>query len=414
MIEKRSPNPLKLDPSRTKMLRERFMQEVRRRFNRFRRELYALVVEEDAFGWKQRNQVQFNEEQSGGETTPSTEEISRGDRGQWSPARSEDVLPTRNTRWRFMTNVQQLEAFGRWAKNQLQTLILLNAVAGEGTIPEHLLIGTVADTTEAWLEAYIAEAYRKGLARAYDDVTRPTGIIRMTPEIGQAFQEGGKLEFLRKSFGGPVGVGRVKLLASRAYSDLNGVTEQLATTIQKELVDGMVQGLSPREVGGKLNKVVDGYKNRGLTIARTETIRAHAEGQLDAMEDLGVEEIGVMVEWSTRTGTSTPVMTAKGNPSPCPKCAPMAKVVLKTKEAHGLLPRHPNCVCSFVPANVGESTTGQKRSQMRIKEAIERSLRAEIPKKSKRSVSTQRKRSSWVGAGKTIAKKRPRKFRVSK
>src|SRR5690606_33704519 len=96
-----------------------------------------------------------------------------------------------------------------------------------------------------------------------------------------------------------------------------------------------------REIARELNRQIDVGAKRAATIARTEIVRAHNEGALDALEELGVDEIGVMVEWSTA-----------GDNRVCPLCRPLEGVILKTKEAHGMFPRHPNAVfagSTFVP-----------------------------------------------------------------
>jgi hypothetical protein len=147
-----------------------------------------------------------------------------------------------------------------------------------------------------------------------------------------------------------------------------------------------------------------------MTIARTETVRAHGEGQLDAMELLGVEEVGVAVEWST-SGLGGGV-TDLGNPSPCPLCAPLQGMVMTVKEARGLLPRHPNCLCSYIPANVGEDTKEQKRSKSEISKAVTRSITAEAKEEggTRRTTAEQRARTKWAGADKRIRKRRPKEL----
>lgn len=333
---RKAVNPLRIDPSRTKTLRERFAKEVLRRFNEIKRELRKLVIEEDALGLR-------------------------------SQLRAGLVVMER---WRFLTTDQKVEEFRRWLSQTIKK--------------------TVASEDEYWTE-YVVEGYLKGAGRAFDDVKK---II--LPEPTEDFYRGTREEFLRQSFAYPVSTEKVKLLAGRVFSELNGVSEQLAQTLTRELADSLVRGQSPREVGTRLNKVVDGYKNRGLTIARTEIIRAHAEGQLDAFERLGVTKLGVAVEWSTT-----------GDDRVCDMCAPLKGVVLTVKEARGLLPRHPNCRCAFIPANVGESQEEQKRSVKEIKEALLDSIRAELPKRKKRSLKEQIKRSRWVGADLKPLKKRP-------
>jgi len=79
--------------------------------------------------------------------------------------------------------------------------------------------------------------------------------------------------------------------------------------------------------------------------------------------------------------------------------------------ANGILSS--NCMCSYVPAGVGESTEGQKKSKFRIEQAVLRSVKAEVPVKGrgsdeKRSLKTRKAMSTWAGAGKSIAKKRPK------
>ena len=122
------------------------------------------------------------------------------------------------------------------------------------------------------------------------------------------------------------------------------------------------------------------------------------------MELLGVEEVGIAVEWST-SGLGA---TALGNPSPCKLCEALQGIVMTIREARGLLPRHPRCLCGFIPANVGEDTKEQKRSKAEISKAIDRSLQAEAP--SKRTLAQQRQRSRWAGAGKRVRKRRPKEL----
>lgn len=329
---------LRIDPTRTTRLRTIFNSAMMARFNIFKRELQELLIKGDAFGMR----------------------------------KPKPIILLNQEEWRFLNDERRLEELRKWLKYKTGQLFL-----------KHQL----EDSAQSWLGAYINQAYQQGLKRANKDY-RPTGPIGMKPEAGKIYQQGQLAEFMRQSLGGPVPLERVRTLATRTFNDLQGVTEQMSTSISRTLLDGMVNGLSPRDIGVELNKVVDGYKNRGTTIARTEVIRAFNEGALDGLENLGAKAVGVMVEWST----SGMGITAKGNLSPCPKCAPLAGLVLTIEEARGLLPRHPNCMCSLIPANVGEKTTGQIRDAARIRAAIARSARGDT---------------RWVGAKKKISSKRP-------
>jgi SPP1 gp7 family putative phage head morphogenesis protein len=79
-------------------------------------------------------------------------------------------------------------------------------------------------------------------------------------------------------------------------------------------------------------------KDRGVKIARTEVIHAHAEGQLDSFQALGIEEVGAEVEW-----VSTP------DERRCSLCEELHGQRFTIAEARGMLPRHPSCRCAWAP-----------------------------------------------------------------
>jgi SPP1 gp7 family putative phage head morphogenesis protein len=343
-------NSLKSDPTRTLMLRRRFVSEFIKRFNILRRKVLDLVIREDAFALKQVNKNPFLSNENG------------------------QVL---NTRWRFLTDSQKVSEFRVWLETQIQ---------------EDILTTTAGNLDDAYYQAFVEEGYRKGAGRVFSDVRKPA--LATTPEQ-LAFFEGTKEEFLRQSFAHPIAIDKIKLLTGRVFTDLKGVTDTLATQMTRVLADGLSQGLGPRDVGRNLaNRINKIGKARATTIARTEIIRAHAEGQLDSLEKLGVTKVGVMVEWSTA-----------GDNRVCPRCEPMEGVVFSIKEARGLIPLHPNCRCSHIPANVGEDTSKQKRGEVEVEKAIRKSVKAHIPKRSKRTIAEQRKLTPF--GGKTIAKRRP-------
>jgi hypothetical protein len=251
-----------------------------------------------------------------------------------------------NKWWSNKDSQQQLDAFQEWLQN---------------TLAEHLL-GT--DDETVW-KAYIAQGFARGAARAYDDVNKRRRALAHTDSEMVPLYEGTKRQFLRDAFRQPVAASKVKLLASRTFTDLKGVTQAMSVKMTRTLTDGLVAGLSPRQIARNLVKDVDGIGiQRARQIANTEIIRAHNEGQLLALEELGVEHVGVMVEWQTaRSGV-------------CKLCSLMAGTVLTIQEAHGMIPRHPSCRCAWIPANVGEDQKGQKRNPKDIKIAIKKSQQA--------------------------------------
>ncbi len=416
-------NPLKADPTRTVTLRRAFEREFRKRFYLLRQKILRLVVDEDAFGLRHQTFLSFSEnkeqdsarDDTSGSSSPSdTEPCGDGNRStrvgggltrkndgktaiQSKPAEmvvqeasvlESDALfhgkVTLNQRWAFRTDPEKVKAFNAWLATQVQADI----------------VTTTAEAAEnAYWQQYVQQGYKKGAGRAFDDTRAPVRAAMDAASREQmGFYEGTRAEFLRSSFARPVAVEKVKLLAGRVFTDLTGVTTAMSTAITRELTDGLVQGQNPRVIARRMNKAIDGIgRRRAEMIARTEIIRAHAEGQLDAFENLGVEEVGIAAEWSTA-----------GDDRVCPLCQPLEGVVMKVKEARGILPRHVNCRCTWIPANVGEDHKGQKRGRGAIEEAKGQSIKAEIPKRSKRTIAQQKSRSRWAGADKTIAKKRPR------
>lgn len=346
-LPKPAINPFKLDPTRTSVLRTKFVADLVRRFKRLSRSVIRLVDTEDAFGLKPK------------------------------PHTIASIMA--NTRWQFNSSPEKVRAFQDWLRSQF----------------DKELLG--ADDAALW-EKYIQQGFEKGMSRAFDDARKAA---RFKKGEG-AFYRGTKQQFLRDSFRNPVTVDKVKLLAGRTYSDLVGITDGMSQLMTRTLTDGLVAGLGPREIARGLAKTIDGIgRNRAVTIARTEIVRAHAEGQLHALEHMGVEEVGVAVEWSTA-----------GDYRVCELCSSLEGVVLKLSEARGMIPRHPNCRCAWLPANVGEKDKGRKTTQQSIKKAIQASKSAEKstekpgPTSPGATTLLQEVTSGW-GPGKAISSSRP-------
>ena len=303
------------------------------------------------------------------------------------PASDSDSLAAliNNAReWASHTDPEKLEAFTAWLRTEVYR--------GLGS----------EDDKQLW-ERYIRDGFQKGAGRAFEDTTRvrraasrasaegaQAQAARQTTELFSERQLGGggvsrapgspaaagvltpgqlgtldletaaHEQFLRSAFAQPVAKEKLKLLTSRSFAEMENVTEDMANRMSRVLADGLVRGAAPGEVADGLADELDISQERALLISRTELIRAHAEGQLTALEQLGVEEVGVAVEWA-----------ATDDERLCPRCAAMEGVVLKIAEARGLIPLHPRCRCSWVPANLGEEGRGQKDTAEEIEAALE-------------------------------------------
>ena len=315
-------NVSKVDPTRTSSLRNSFVADVNRRFTKVAQAIIQLVGDDDAFG-----------------------------------------LTVNYSRWQFMNTPQQLAAFKLWLANQIDNHVYDNKTAAG----------------DDWMYHYVHAGYRKGQERAFADARKPA-LWRKKMD----FYAGTREQFLMSSFSNPVSVNKVKVLASRVFSELEGITEAMSQKIVRELIDGLTQGQSPRQIAITLAQSVQTIgKARAQALARTEIIRSHAEGQLDALEDLGVESVGAAIEFSTA-----------GDMKVCKKCSKLNGIVLKIKEARGLIPFHPNCRCAWIPANVGEKSKTQKKSYNSIKSALESAL--------------NRKRTKGQNAKYKLSRKRPK------
>lgn len=247
-----------------------------------------------------------------------------------------------NKSYEFHSDPAKIEAFQQWLRGQFNSIL------------------TGKNEEQLW-KAYIEAGFRKGAARAFDD-TKRSEAARVVGKEGADFYRGSRDQFLRDSFNQPVSVDRVKLLAGRAFDDMENVTDDMSTRMSRTMADGLVRGDSPLDIAKELDDDLDIGRTRALTVSRTEIIRAHAEGQLTALERMGVEDVGVAVEWSTT-----------GDEKVCDLCSDLEGVVLKVSEAHGMLPRHPNCRCSFMPANVGEDDDDQVDTYAGVRDAVKES-----------------------------------------
>jgi len=279
------PDP-RSDPTRTKTLRNKFTREIRKRINEFRKKLNTLLVDRDAFGL-------------GTPTSFTDTQI-----------------------FSFLSDPQKLEEFEKWLEENLEP--------------------TLIPGTDKYWEAFIEEGYRKGAGRIWRDTNRHKEVLTATPFSSGTFV-GREVQFVQLMLGAPESLEKLQTLVSRTFTDLQGVTDQIAVELRRELAEGLVAGVNPRVIARSIadnvfgrNKVKNSKQRRKVyaraeRIARTEIIRAHAEGQLDALERMGIEEVGVAVEWLTA-----------GDRRVCPQCRKLSGIVLKVKEAHGMIPLHPS------------------------------------------------------------------------
>lgn len=292
-------NPLRLDPTRTTMLRRRFMADVNRRFLSLRKAVVEVIDAKDVLGIKVR---------------PSfTLHVS---------------VPYRA--YEFQTDASKLASFSAWLEEQIQADIF--------SLPEGV------SATDLWTTEYISSAYKQGLINTY--LASEDRLFSDTSQRSISEQE-----FLRLAFNQPEAMSKVKLLGARAFEGMKGVTDSISTDLSRILAQGMIEGRGARDIARSMSDSIQSItKRRALVIARTEIINAHSEGQLDAFEKLGVDKIGVRAEWSTALDDRV-----------CPACAALEGKVFTVKEARGKIPLHPNCRCAWIPTEAPLSKKRARR-----------------------------------------------------
>lgn len=315
------PNTLRIDPSRTVILRRSMRGDITAGFRILRGEIRNLIVRQNAFGL--RSGLNFG-------------------------------------RFSGLSGAAQLVAFDGWIRERTEAVVF-ETFASNSSVD--------------WLSQHITKAYQRGVGRAWSDVRRqPDGLL-------SGIDVGIKRQFVNDvAFG--IGRSRLEILQTRAFSELKAVADKAYARAASALADGLQRGLSARRITQEINEII--FKLEKVEVPRlvnTEVIRAHAEGQLDGYEHVGITQIEILAEWTTA-----------GDDKVCSKCNPLEGIVLTIKQARGLIPRHFNCRCIF--RAVAGVVDGQVWTRKGIEGSIRESLLAEFPSSNLR---TARRSSRWSG-----------------
>jgi len=314
-LVRNAKNPLRMDPTRTLMIRKKFMLEIRKTFANLKRKLREFLLTLDALGLDDRDRVPF--EKLVGNISPREYE--------------------------FRTDAQKLSIFNEWFRQQLEA----NVLSPDPGTPHG----------QPWTTEFVESAYKRGLLNAY--LSSKEGKLLAAAGVGEQTQE----QFLRSAFGAPETMSKIQMLGTRAWEGMKGITATMGSQMNLILAQGMADGSGAQEIAKEMLDKIDSLSNsRAMTIARTEVINAHAEGQLDAFTKLGVEDLGVKAEWSTA-----------GDDRVCEECEPMEGQIFTVEEARGLIPLHPNCRCTWIPA---ESDTAKEAMEAGIAAAGDLSAEA--------------------------------------
>lgn len=273
------------DPTRTKTARRRFAGHLRQRLNAIKYHVNRGVVERDAFNL------------TGG---PGGADIRR----LTANVPTDDDLTPGVAAFDFPSDREALEAFDAWLETAVRAEVL-EEYAGD---------------------QYIRQGYGRGVKHADSQIRANTPVE--PPDEGVTAT-------LRR----PVHRDQLELLYGRAYQELEGVTAAMAQEMRRELAEGLAAGVGPRDLARDLNDRVENVgKTRATVLARTEVVRAHAEGTLGRYG----QQLGDDVEV-----TPTTEILVADDARVCDICDSLRGSTFTLKEARGTLPIHPQCRCAW-------------------------------------------------------------------
>lgn len=173
---------------------------------------------------------------------------------------------------------------------------------------------------EHYTARYVRSAYQRGIEGANQRL-KDAGI-----EIGDVSLDA----TLRR----PIHLKTLETIYTRTYDNLENITEDMQTGIRRQLTEGLEAGWNPRKMASKLTNEVDDIGiTRAETLSRTEVSNAYNTASARRYQQSGVDQVQILVS------------------DPCPICQALkANDPYPADEAAGLLPAHPNCVCSIAPS----------------------------------------------------------------
>ncbi len=293
------------DPTATKSLREsEFRPALTRRFRALKGAIRATVgYEYDFFDLREDAQAEV------------TASASERERTHELIAEADDIAPVDETDFETKRDEGAIPAFNAWLSKQI----------AEGVL--EVASGPTVRAGGHYTGAYIRAAAKRG----WDDGSR------------RLARAGAESDVLEASFDLPLPQRQLRELYTQAYSDLQGITENLEDEIREELTRGLVAGENPRKIARRLNKRVDVAITWAENLARTKVIESYNEEALTRYEEYGVEGVAAEVEHLTA-----------GDNRVCVVCRSLAGSTYTIDDARGRIPVHKNCRCTWIPV-VGDT-----------------------------------------------------------
>ena len=285
----------RFDPTFTLTLQKQWIADLMRRWSTIQKDIRTSIVTYDVLGLKSpENTIGINEPQP--------------------------------YRFLFKTQPEKVAEFLEWLQEEMDALVL-EVTAGPAQY----------STYSGWQNIYIDSSYKKGISAGLAALKKGGYIIADPADLAG-------VEGIQTLFNSTIHAERVGLIYTRAYQELKGITAAASQQISRTLAEGMAEGLGPMQMARNLVERVDKIgKTRSRILARTETIRAHHKGKIQMYREAGVVGVKVLAEWLTA-----------GDDRVCPICAPQDGMVYPLSVVENMIPAHPQCRCTTIPAGVGE------------------------------------------------------------
>jgi len=255
---------LRSDPTRTTVIRNKFIADLTGRFRALQRVIRISVVNNDCFGLKK--------DTSGLPGVAVREFLVQA---------KEDMSPTRPNEFAFESDAKKINGFMGWLQRQ-EDLGILEIQPGEQ-------IGEAIN--DAWTNTYITSAYQKGIQRGRQELENAGyETIPIDEDVGG----------IRPAFLSSFHADRVGVAYGRTFRGLNKITKEMDGQISEVLATGLAEGRNPLEIARTLNDRVDKIgMTRARTLARTEVVRAHHSATIQEYRNAGAEGVTILAEFAT-------------------------------------------------------------------------------------------------------------------
>lgn len=234
--------PKNLDPTKTTLVRRRFVTETKRRITVFKMSLKRAIVDADVFGLDSDTGII-----------------------------SLNVTPRE---YAYLSDVDKVEMFRQWLERELDREILDR------------------DGVE-WMAVFLEQAYRRGVLNSYL-------ALRRRVDIEAELEDTTREQFLQFAMAAAFAGGALAQANQRVLIGLRGYRDAVIQELTRTLSDGLARGLTARQMYDAMEYRVNVVSNRrAIAVARSEIIRTHAEAQLDVFESVGIDQVEVLAEWVT-------------------------------------------------------------------------------------------------------------------